>query len=311
MPQQSPAQARVIDPILTEVARGYLSPRASVANVLFPRVPVGQRGGRIIKFGPDAFRLYNTARAPGSATKRIDFGYSSETFSLIDYSLEGKVTVEEMEEADAVPGIDKGAVAVRRVQDVMELEREKQAADLARAEANYGANNKETLSSTGQWSHADSDPAAAVAQAKDAVRAQIGVRPNILVVGPAVLSALKTNPSLIARISDNEDKVLRTEQIARFLEVDQIVEGAAQYHDGASFVDVWGKDAILAYVTPASLAEMGSPSYGYTYQLSGYPFVEEPYYERNPKSWFYPVTDARQPVLAGASAGFLFKEAAA
>ena len=57
MPQATPGQARVVDPILSAVARGYRSPKAAVANVLFPIVTVGLRAGRIISFGPDDFKL--------------------------------------------------------------------------------------------------------------------------------------------------------------------------------------------------------------------------------------------------------------
>ena len=91
----------------------------------------------------------------------------------------------------------------------------------------------------------------------------------------------------------------------------QIVEGEAVYHDGTQFQDVWGTDAILAFTTPASMQEMGSPSYGYTYQLEGRPIVEEGYEDRNANSWVNPVADARKAVLAGASAGFIFKTAVA
>ena len=66
MPQATPGQARVVDPILSAVARGYRSPKAAVANVLFPIVTVGLRAGRIISFGPDDFKLVNTARAPSA-----------------------------------------------------------------------------------------------------------------------------------------------------------------------------------------------------------------------------------------------------
>ena len=99
--------------------------------------------------------------------------------------------------------------------------------------------------------------------------------------------------------------------VQALFELQQIVEGEAVYHDGTQFLDVWGKDAILAYTTPASMQEMGSPSFGYTYQLEGRPMVEEGYEERNANSGVYPVTDAYQPVLAGATAGFLFKSAVA
>ena len=94
MPQQTPGQARVVDPILTAVARGYRSPKASIANILFPIVSVGARGGRILSFGPDDFKLVSTVRAPGANTKRVQFGYSTSAFSLVDYSLEGAVPIE-------------------------------------------------------------------------------------------------------------------------------------------------------------------------------------------------------------------------
>ena len=90
-----------------------------------------------------------------------------------------------------------------------------------------------------------------------------------------------------------------------------MVEGEAVYHDGTQFQDVWGKDAILAYTTPASMQEMGSPNFGYTYQLAGRPMVEEGYFDNNTNTWYFPTTDAYQPVFAGPAAGFLFTDAAA
>ena len=312
MPQATPGQARVVDPILSAVARGYRSPKAAVANVLFPIVTVGLRAGRIISFGPDDFKLVNTARAPGANTKRIQFGYAGENYSLVDYRLECAVPNELQEEASNGPGIDLSSNAVRRVQNTMALEREKQAADLARNEARYGAGNKETLSGTSQWSDPASDPFTDIMDGKESIRAKIGERPNVLTLGPKVLTALRTHPKVLDRLSTASDRPPATlQQLQALFELQQIVEGEAVYHDGSQFQDVWGKDAILAYTTPASMQEMGSPSFGYTYQLEDRPMVEEGYPDRNANSWFYPVTDAYQPVLAGATAGFLFKSAVA
>ena len=312
MPQATPGQARVVDPILSAVARGYRSPKAAVANVLFPIVTVGLRAGRIISFGPDDFKLVNTARAPGANTKRIQFGYAGENYSLVDYRLEGAVPNELQEEASNGPGIDLSSNAVRRVQNTMALEREKQAADLARNEARYGAGNKETLSGTSQWSDPTSDPFTDIMDGKESIRAKIGERPNVLTLGPKVLTALRTHPKVLDRLSTASDRPPATlQQLQALFELQQIVEGEAVYHDGSQFQDVWGKDAILAFTTPASMQEMGSPSFGYTYQLEDRPMVEEGYSDRNANSWFYPVTDAYQPVLAGATAGFLFKSAVA
>ena len=312
MSQQTTGQARVLDPILSTVARGYRSPKAAIANVLFPIVTVGQRAGRILSFGPDDFKLVSTARAPGANTKRIQFGYASEPFSLVDYRLEGAVPVELMEEAQAVPGIDLQSNAVRRVQNVMALEREKKAADLALDASKYDSANKVTLTTDTQWDDVESDPFTAIINAKEVIRGKTGEMPNVLTLGPKVLTALRTHPKVLSRLSTASDRPPATiAQLQALFELQQIVTGEAVYHNGTAFVDVWGKDAVLAFTTPASQQEMGSPSYGYTYQLQGRPSVEEGYFDDNTNTWYYPTTDAYQPVLAGASAGFLFKAAVA
>ena len=312
MPQPTLGQTRVIDPMLTAVARGFRAQRASVADALFPIVTVAARAGRIMSFGADDFKLVNTVRAPGAGTKRVQFGYSSESFALVDHRLEGCVPVELQEEARAVPGIDLASNAISRVKNLMTLEREKLAADLARNAAKYDASNKKTLSGTGQWSHASSDPFSDIGAAKEAVRSKTGERPNVLTLGPKVLSALRSHPLVLARLNIVNDKTPATLlQLQALFEVAQIIEGEAIYHDGTSFKDVWGQDAILAYTTPASMQEMGSPNFGYTYQLAGRPMVEQAYFGDNENTWYYPYTDAYQPVLAGASAGYLFTNAAA
>lgn len=313
MPQQTPAQARVIDPILTAIARAAAMQSSPVADILFPIVPVGARGGRVISFGNEDFRLISSARAPGANTKRVQFGYTSGAYFLTDYSLEGSVPIEILQEGLAVPTINHATVAITKVRNMMALEREKQCADLALNAALYGANNKLTLTSTDRWDQYDqaaSDPIADIQAAREAIRAQIGVRPNVLTLGPKVLTALRSHPKILDRLSTSTDRSPATlAQLQALLEIETVVEGGMIFHNGTAFVDVWGTYAHLAYTPPRSLAEMGSPSFGYTYQLEEYPVAEEQYYERNEKTWYFPVTDARQPVLAGASAGFLFTTA--
>lgn len=312
MPQATPGQARVVDPILSAVARGYRSPKASIASILFPLVPVGQRAGRIIAFGPDDFKLVSTKRAPGANTKRVQFGYASEPYSLVDHRLEGSVPMELQDEAQAVPGIDLSSTAIQRVQNVMALEREYNAAQLARNAGNYAASNKETLSGTSQWSNPASDPFTDIMDAKEVIRSKTGEKPNVLTLGPKVLTAVRTHPKVLDRLSTASDRPPATlQQLQALFELQQIVEGESVYHDGTQFQDVWGKDAILAFTTPASMQEMGSPNFGYTYQLAGRPVVEEGYFDNNTNTWYYPVSDASQPVFAGPAAGFLFADAAA
>jgi len=308
----TPGAARVIDPIITQVARGYSPVGNYIAEVLFPIVRVAARAGRIIKFGAEDFRIVNTARAPGANTKRAQFGYESDTFGLIDHSLEALVPVEIQGEAAAVPGLNVVQMSIRKVQNMMMLEREVAASQLATNAANYGAGNKVTLTGTDQWSDDASDPLGDVEDAKEAIRQQIGVRPNVLAVGPKVLNRLRRHPKILDKLSTSTDRTPASlAQLAAFFEVDRVVEGQAVTHDGTSFSDVWGKKALLAFSTPASMQDMGSPSFGYTYQLEGMPIVEESYLDRNAKSLVYPYTDAYKAVLTGATAGFLIDGAVA
>jgi hypothetical protein len=304
------SQARVIDPILTAVARGYESQAPLVANILFPVVPVNARGGTIITFGREQFQVVDTRRAPGADTKSVEIGYGSGKYSLTDNRLMGKVPVEHMEEAAAVPGIDLASHAVMVVQDKMSLEREVHAASLARAAGAYASGNKATLSGDDLWTDPDSNPFVVIDLAKEAIRKKIGRRPNFMNLGPVVLSALRNHPMVMARLSTSTDRTPATiAQLQALFEIEQIMEGGAIMDTANSFSDVWGNDAILAYVTPKSLQEKGSQNYGYTYQLRDFPQVEESYLDRGKNSFMYPVSGASQAVLTSADSGYLIKNA--
>lgn len=306
MSQMTAKQARVADPVLTAVARGYRHIYAPVANALFPIVPVQSRGGQVIEFGVEDFRLVNSARAPGAATKRVQFGHAGAAYALIDYSLEAMVPVELDQEAASI-GIDLWERHIRGVQRMMDTERENQAAQIARNAANYPAGNKLAITTDAdRWDDPTSDPLGDIETAREAIRSKIGMYPNTLVLPPKAEAALLRHPDVLALLSDGTLKVATRQLLQTILQIPVIVVGDGTYHDGTNFVDIWGKDAVLAYTDIGSLQDGGSPSYGYTYQLEGMPLVEEPYMDRNAKSAIGPVTDARKPVLAGATAGYLF-----
>lgn len=313
MPQMNNSQARIVDPVLTSAAQGY-SNNTLVGGYLFPTVPVSQRGGKVIQFGKEAFMLYSAGRSPGANTKRVTFGYQGAPYTLESYSLEGLLPIETMQEADAVPGIDMGSATTSGVQDIIALRLEKQRADVARDASKYGAGNKVTLSGASQWSDysGTSDPIGDVEKGKEAVRKKTGKVPNVAVISAAVFSALKQHPKILDRIKYTGRDVPTVELLASLWGLSQVYVGDAVYSDDAGvFADVWGKDVVLAYTEIGTIAERGKPSYGYTYQLAGYPEVEVPYYERNVKSWVYPVTDEVAPVIVGADAGYLITNAVA
>ena len=305
--------AAVIDPILSNHARGYRN-ATFISEALFPRVSIPNRTMTVLKFGKEAFRKLNTRRAPGSNVKRVQYGYGSDTVSLVQDALEGVVPIEHQQEAEKVPGIDLGAHAINMILDVVDLGLEFDAAQLARNPASYDADHKLTLAGADRWTDGASDPGKDIGDARNVVRGFIGRRPNTLVLGPSAAAALKNHPKVKEQFKYVSKDSITLEMLAAFFELDRVVAGDAVYlpenaADTAKASDIWGDDAILAYVPTGG--NFMVPSYGYTYELMGYPQVEVPYYSRETKSWIYPTTTERKPYLVGADAGFLFQNAGA
>ena len=315
----NPQQTRVIDPITSEVARGYKDP-AFVGKHLFPVVPVQVAGGRVIEFGKESFRRFNTRRAPGAGTRRVQFGHQGAPYALTNHRLEGVVPREFQRDASRVPGINLATRAIRNVQSIQGRELEIEQAEIARSEANYGVNHKVTLGAGDKWSDDAAKPAAQVREYRQAVRASIGVYPNVLLLSAKAFDAAAENPSVLERTKYTSSDSITADMLAKQFGVDKVVVGEGVYadsdDDAADFVDIWGNDGVLAYVPAAADGEtyapgggvnMEQPSFAYTYVMEGHPMVEQPYWDDNTASWIYPCSYERAPVLAGMAAGFLIK----
>jgi len=305
------AQRRVIDPILSTVVQGFSHPE-HVGMSLFPRVTVRVSGGKVIEFGRDSFRLYNTARAPGSATKRMNLGYEGKPFALENHALDALVPREHLREAEEVPGINLATEAANDVMAVSSLILENQQAGLARDANNYAASNKVALTGTDQWNdYASSDPIGDIEAARNAVRNKVGLYPNTLMLSAPVFDQLKHHPQIIDKIKHTQTGVLTEELLANIFSIARVVVGkAVAVGDDDVQFDVWGKDAILAYV-PQQITGIRQPSYGYTYTMDGHPLVEQPFWDNTHKSWIYGVAYERAPVLSGIESGFLIQTAVA
>lgn len=316
MPQMSLSQARVINPVLTSIAQG-IKQNAYVGGALFPRVNVGMRAGNIITFGREEFMQYSgVARAPGGATRRVAVGYSGGAFALVDYSLEGTLPIEHLQEAsDGSNGftVDMASVTLAKTLGIMDLRLEIAQATLATTLGSYGASNRITLSGTSQFNdYTNSLPEQVIETGKEQIRSMTGKRPNTLLLGPVVFARLRQHPKVRSYLQFTGRDVATTNTLAEFFGVQNVIVGdAVQATDAGVMSDVWGKHAILAYTETAGVADLGAPSFGYTYNLDRYPLAEEPYYERNSKTWYFPVTRSEAPVIAGASAGYFIQNAVA
>lgn len=303
------SQVRVVDPILTQHARGYKNAEF-VGEALFPTVTMPTRAAKRIEFDRSSFRRRRTRRAPGTTIAALEFGYEGKAVSLHQEALSAVVPIEHQEDAKVVPSIDLQQVAVDTVLHVIGLEKEIQQAEVARNAASYAATNKATLVGDFKWSDPDSDPKSQVFDAKEVIRKRIGRRPNTLVLAGGLTSALGKHPKILQHFAYTNSSAITIPMLMQYFDLQSVVSGDAIYDvDDATSVDVWGGDAILAYVPPVGQRQMALPSYGYTYELANHPLVEQSRYDADIRSWKNDVLDEFSAELVGADAGFLFKDA--
>lgn len=301
-------QVRVVDPVLSNLARGFLD-QPMVGNTLFPRVNVTLSGGQVIEFGKEAFRQYNARRVPGGATKRVDMGYLGAPYALVQDALEAKVPREWMRDASVSPGVDLGTRAVRMVSAIVNRALEIEQAEKARNAASYPTDNKVALSSGSRWNNSV-NPSATIETGREAIRANAGVYPNVCLLSAKAFAACRNNAAILDRFKYTSAESITTAMLANLWDIERVVVGRGVYANAADqFQDIWGTDVILAYA-PEQPSGAEEPSYGYTYTMEGHPLVETPYYDENTRSWMYPVTLERVPVIAGITSGYLIQTAA-
>ena len=305
--QMNAAQSRVVDPILTEHVRGY-SNAQMIGMRLFPIVNMPTRAAKRIEFNREALRRVLTTRAPGTNIGRYNMTYKGLPVNLTQDALQAVTPIEFVEEANAVPGIDLQQESVDVVLAVIALSLEIQQAELARNAAAYDADNKIALAAGDKWTIADSDPATHIEDGKEAIRKRTGRRPNLLTLSADGFSAAKKHPKVRDHFKYTTSAAISARMLAEYFDVEELVVGDAIYDlDDGTTVDVWGQDAILAFVAPEGQRNMRLPSYGYTYRLRGHPFVEAVEWDKNTRSWTNNVIDEQSPEIVGSDAGYLIQ----
>ncbi|GJQ42664.1 MAG: hypothetical protein D8M26_13520 [Ignavibacteriae bacterium] len=297
---------RIVDPVLTNLARGYHN-SMMIASALFPIVTVQKEAGKIPLFTKESFKIYNTERAIRAKSNRISpEDRSSIDFVLTEHDLEYPIDYRE-EQEDSLPSkMNATKVCV----DGIALRLEKIAADMAQDLANFPAGNKVTLAAGDKFTNTSSDPFPIFSDAVEAVRASIGVRPNVCVMGASSYAALKEHPGVIDRIKYSQKGVITPELLKQLLDFEQLYIGDAVYaSDANDFSDVWSDNVIIAYVPKAQSNIPRSyfePAFGYTLKKINMPVVDT--YTEGGKVMMIRNTDIFVSKIVGSDAGYLIND---
>ena len=313
------ADARRIDPILTNLAQGFNQSEYGGAY-FFPTVEVPVRGGQIISFDKASFRTYNSRRVPGGNTKRIQTNYTGLPYALDNDGLEHPLPIEYLEDSDYI-GVNWQEIAMNACMSGLTNNLEVEQAALLRNGSAYAASNVITLSGGSQLSTSSAPFAAIVRQMREAVRTKIGRLPNVMGIPASIMPALDNLAEVRERLKYTSSESTTLDMIAAWYGFDKVVLlGSMQAGDDAAetLTDIWGDDIVMAYVNPVALQpgqrltyQLGgkinrfTPSLGYTYTLKGHPFAKPRYWDENTDSWIFGAKLERKPVLTGVDGGLI------
>jgi hypothetical protein len=306
------SQARIVDPILSDRALGYSSPTQKW-DKLAPPVMVKARAGTLITFGKEAFKLYNSKRAPGGNTQQVDVGYDDIPYKLVQSRLATKVPFETQEEA-AIPGIDLRAESVDVIREVQMREQEYDAAAILTLPGNYPSGHAPTIGSTDKWDTTTAKPIKQIRDASNIIRRKIGRAPNTMFFTPDSWTAFSENINVTDKIKYTQNAFLYPDETGKMLRMNLEIGEDIWTNAAGTSADIWtqnGTCAILAYV--AQPAQSGirtnrQPSFAYTYVKMGTPMVEQGDYDKKTASWEDFVTWERQTYITMSEAGYLFKD---
>lgn len=291
---------RIVNPVLTELAAGYKN-ATCVGTELFPVVPVEKEAAIIPKFGKEAFKLYKTSRAPGAKSNRVKHD-PAETVDVVlrEHDLTDPIDYREDEESL----FNEQERAVNFTSDALDLQIEKEIADLVQDPSTYTADHKKALTNTSCWDQSNGKPVADIKEGIQTIRKAIGRKPNTLFLGADTFAILQENEAILEKLKYTKEGVVTEEDLARIFKIEKVVVGEAIWEDdnGTSH-DVWGDVAILAYVARDSKSPY-TPTAGYLLRKKGYRIVDS-WTEEGGKIINVRTTDIRKPVLVGADAMYL------
>lgn len=304
------------NPILSSLLLG-MGQGTMIAEILFPRLPQVLSAVSLAQLGDERLRRYNTRRAPGAPTKRVNVKYDGKTYTIDQHSIEVPLPRELLREADESRKLNVGnyldisRIAMVTANDILGLGYELDVAELATDAGTYASGHVLALAGGTKWSAETGLPVTDIDAAKDVIRKKIGKRPNKLTLSADAYTALRNNKQVLSRLPSTFIGTPGINELKTILEIEDIVVGDAVWINESDVgQDVWGNNAILAYVpkiggggADISLAE---PGFGFTNVLEGHPFAETPYYENGTKSWIYGATFERRPNVAYNTAAFLF-----
>lgn len=287
MPLMPEAKSLYVNQPLTTVSTAYAQAGNWIAPQVFPVVPVARQGDLYWKYPQgDWKRTIAGVRAPATETPGGGWGMQQDSYFAYEYGVHKDVDDQTLTNA-STGGFNMLADASRWVTEQLLLKRDRVWVDTFMRTGLWtgstgiggGADGADLVgaSTAGsnaplQWSRSGADPIADITTQILGQAQKTGYRPNVLVMGPAVYTALLNSAAIIERVKYSGSGFLTEDVIRQALGVDRLVvtwttENTAPYGatDAISFMN--SKSALLVYA-PAN-AGLQTLSGGYIFAWTG------------------------------------------
>lgn len=271
---------------LTNISIAWMqSTDAYIADKVFPSVPVQKQSDLYWKYLKSEWRRTDVElRAPSTESPGV--GWNVNTDSYFCHVFAVHKDIDDMLRANADSNFSLDRDATNFITNQMLLKRDIDWVNKYFKTTVWGKDRTGVASGpTGnqflQWDNAGSSPIVDVTTEIVKFRELTGFAPNVMVIGPYVLQALRNHPEILDRIKYTERGIVTEDLIASLLGVERLLVSYAtntttpQFQNPASTESnatysflANGKSALLAYA-PKSPSVM-QPSAGYTFTWNGY-----------------------------------------
>lgn len=243
-----------VNTMLTNISVMYRNANF-VAAQIFPLVPVEKQSDLFVTYGKDNLRSIPDLLAPKSRSNEVTMTRGTTPYFADGHALSFPLSDEEKANDDLM-SIEIDTVTTLCDQSFLNRE----ISCLAAIQAGITTTVDLSASSgADQWDNDSFDPIKYIDQQKLVIAQATGKKPNTLVISTPVLSGLRNNALVKARITgapNLDGSAITLQQLANVLELKQVLEASSVVNtakqgqpDDLQFV--WGNSALLCYVPDA------------------------------------------------------------
>lgn len=245
-----------IDAILTNLSIKYRN-ADMIWPQLMPVVQVGKRSDKFFKYNKeDSFRLTDDKIGPKSLPNEVDWGVTTDNYSVRDHALGDWLPQEVLDNADnpLSPEVDTNDF----LNMLLDVAQEKRVSDVVFNAASYPTGNKVQLSGTAQWGGSADNPI------NDIMIAIEGcfIRANTLVFGVEAWQKLRQLPEILdavkssTRFQSTPGGLATQSEVASLFEVERVLIGRSRYistKEGQTptYTRLWGKHCAALHIAPS------------------------------------------------------------